>query len=418
MSIVVIGINHRTGPLEVLEKATISDDALPKALHGIASRIDVREVIVLSTCNRTEVYADVERFHSAYEDIRDFFCEKSGLSPDVVQPHLYSQYDAAAVEHLFNVAAGLDSAIVGESEILGQVKDAWERAHSEGTSRSSLNLLFRHAVETGKRARTETSINRGTASVSYAAVEMAEEIVGSLAGKEVLVVGAGDMGEGVASALARAGANITVMNRTESRAHDLANRMGAKVESLDDLERVLSSADVCVSCTGAGEPLITRDMLQRARRSATKPLLVVDIALPRDVEPSVVEVVGVSLRDMHDLADWAQRGIESRAGEAQKVHGIVSEEVERYLVEVTSRQVAPLLAQLRELAEEIRTAELERFGKRLADLTVEQRDVVENITRGIVAKLLHTPSVYLKDAAGSAHGERLAAALRDLFNLH
>lgn len=424
MSIVVIGINHRTSPLELLERVAIAEDSLPKVLHSLSVRNDIREVAVLSTCNRIEVYAVTERFHAAYADIRDFFCESSGLSPDDLHPHLYSQHDEAAIAHLFEVAAGLDSAVVGETEILGQVGDAWDSAMSEGASKSTLNLLFRHALEVGKRARTETGISRSTASVSHAAVEMAREILGTLAGKSVLVVGAGEMGEGVAVALSGAGAScITVMNRTESRAADLVERVRdhhavARVAPLADLERQIASADVVLACTGAGDTVITADVVARARKSATSPLLIVDIALPRDVEAAAGQIPGVTLRDLHDLRDWAARGLEKRASEASKVRDIVSEEVERFVIESMSRQAAPLIAQLRDHAEHVRRGEVDRFANRLADLTEEQREVVESITRGIVAKLLHSPTVQIKDAAGTPQAERLAAAVRDLFNLH
>ena len=202
MSIVVIGVNHRTGPLAVLERVAVSPEAVPKAVHALSSRDNVSEVVVVSTCNRTEVYAVAERFHGAYADIRDFFCELGGLPPDELHPHLYSQHDDAAVRHLFEVAAGLDSAVLGEHEILGQVRSAWELATAEGGSRSALNLLFRHALEVGKRARTETSISRGTASVSHAAIEMALGHLGDLRGRRVLVIGAGEMADGMAVAIA------------------------------------------------------------------------------------------------------------------------------------------------------------------------------------------------------------------------
>src|SRR4249920_2369028 len=205
MSIVVIGVNHRTGPLALLERLAIRPDAQGKAIAGLVGRHSIREAVVLSTCNRTEIYAVAERFHGAYADIRDFLCDLADLGPDELHQHLYSQHDDAAVTHLFEVAAGLDSAVLGESEILGQVRSAWEIAQHEGAARSTLNLLFRSAIEAGKRARTETGIGRGTASVSHAAVEMITDVVGDLHGKRVLVIGAGAMGEGVAIALQRAG---------------------------------------------------------------------------------------------------------------------------------------------------------------------------------------------------------------------
>lgn len=418
MSIVVIGVNHRTSPVTLLEKLSIPDSSMPKALHSLTVRNDIREAVVLSTCNRTEVYAVVERFHGAYSDIRDFLCETSGIGADQITPHLYSQHDDDAIVHLFEVTAGLDSAVLGETEIVGQVRSAWERAMEEGASRNTLNLLFRYALEVGKRARTETAISRSTASVSHAAVEMANEILGSIDGKSVLVVGAGEMGEGVAAALSRAGVDsVTVVNRTPSRGEALAEKVGARVSSFESLETELGRADVVVACTGAGGVIIDREMVLRARGNNERPLLFVDIALPRDVEASVGELNGITLRDLDDLSQWAERGINKRAGEVDQVKEIISHEVERFTLDQAQRQAAPLVAQLREVVEQIRAAEIERFGTRLADLTDEQREVVESITRGIVAKLLHTPSVRLREAAGSPQGERLAAAVRDLFSL-
>ena len=419
MSIVVIGVNHRTGPLSLLERVAIADDSLPKLIHGLVSRPNVREAVVLSTCNRTEVYAVAEKFHGAYADIRDFFCELGNLHPDDLHPHLYSQHDEAAVAHLFEVASGLESAVLGETEILGQVRQAWEKAQAEGGARSTLNLLFRHAIETGKRARTETDISRHTASVSHAAVEMATERLGGLAGARVLVVGAGEMGEGIAVALSAAGTGgITVTNRTESRAQALADRVGGVVLPFDRLAGALADADVVLTCTGAGDvvvdaPTVATAMVGRQER----PLLVVDIAVPRDVDGAVGGLPGVTLLDLDDLRDWAARGLEQRAAEAAQVRTIVGDEVERYVMESQARQAAPLVAQMHERAEAVRQAEIERFARKLTGLEPSERDAVEALTRAIVAKLLHEPSVRLKDEAGTPRGERNAAAVRDLFDL-
>jgi len=417
MSIVVIGVNHRTSPVNLLEKLSIPDAAMPKALHSLVVRNDIREAVVLSTCNRTEVYAVVERFHGAYSDIRDFLCETSGIGADQITPHLYSQHDDEAIVHLFEVTSGLDSAVLGETEIVGQVRSAWEAAMEEGASRNTLNLLFRYALEVGKRARTETAISRSTASVSHAAVEMAREILGSLDGKNVLVVGAGEMGEGVATALSRAGvAEVVVVNRTATRGEVLAEKVGARVAAFENLLDELRTADVVVACTGAGGTVISRDIVATAR-TTDSPLLIVDIALPRDVEESVGEIDSVTLRDLDHLSEWAERGLNKRAGEIDQVRDIISYEVERFTLDQAQRQAAPLVAQLREVVEGFRQAELDRFSSRLSDMTDEQREVVESITRGIVAKLLHNPSVRLREAAGTPQGERLSAAVRDLFNL-
>lgn len=418
MAIVVIGVNHRTGSLPLLERLAIPADQHGKAIGGLIARQTIREAAVLSTCNRTEIYAVAERFHGAYADIRDFFCDVAGLGADELHPHLYSQHDEAAVTHLFEVAAGLDSAVLGESEILGQVRVAWETAQAEGGSKATLNLLFRHAIETGKRARTETSIGRGTASVSHAAVEMATERLGSLKGRRVLVVGAGEMGEGVAAALVNDGANnIGVVNRTLERADQLAQRIGGGVVPFHHLRRALANADVLLTCTGAGGTLIDRELLQQARHASSAPLLIVDIAVPRDVAADVTSLPNVTLLNLDDLRDWAGRALVLRAEEAQHVNRIVVEEVERFVLETRSRQAAPLVAQLRQRAEEIRTAEIDRFGARLGSLDDAQRDTVDALTKGIIAKLLHNPSVRLKDDAGTPQGERNADSVRDLFDL-
>jgi len=418
MSIVVLGVNYHTSPVTLLEKVMISVPAMSEALRALSSHSDIREVVVLSTCNRTEVYAVAERFHGAHADILEFLCETSGLSADDITPHLYSQFDDDAVAHLFEVVAGIDSAVLGETEIVGQVRNAWDFAMKQGTSRSTLNLLFRYALESGKRARTETGISRSTASVAHAAVEMAEEILGTLSGKRVLVVGAGEMGEGVAGALSRAGTeSITVLNRTISRAEVLAEKIGARVSKFESLENELSTADVVLACTGAGGVIIDHKLMARVRNGVSTPLLVVDIALPRDVAASVAELPGITLRDLDHLSEWAQRGINKRESEVGQVRQIIGEEVQRFLLDQTQRQAAPLVAQLREVVESIRTAEMERFDSALAEMTPEQRELVESISHGIINKMLHAPSVRLREAAGTPQGERLSAAVRDLFSL-
>ncbi|MBI4935813.1 MAG: glutamyl-tRNA reductase [Actinobacteria bacterium] len=417
MSIVVIGVNHRTGPISLLERVSVSHDSLSKVITGLVSRANIREAAVLSTCNRTEVYAVAERFHGAYADIRDFFCELGGLQPDELHPHLYSQHDDAAVAHLFEVASGLESAVLGESEILGQVRGAWETAQVEGGAKATLNLLFRHALETGKRARTETGIGKHTTSVSHAAVDMAHEHLGSLAGRKVLVVGAGEMGEGIAVALVGAGAtDITVANRTDTRAQHLAERVGGRIVPFAEWGHALSDADVLLTCSGAGT-FIEHDFVVAARGAATSPLLIVDIAVPRNVAADVMSAPGVTLLNLDHLRDWAARGLAARQAETDNVRAIVGQEVERFGMEVTARQAAPLVAQLHEKADTVRQSELERFHNRLASLDLSQREAVEALTRGIVAKLLHQVSVRLKDDAGTPQGERNSAAVRELFDL-
>ena len=417
MSIVVIGVNHRTAPLAVLERLAIAPAHLAKAIGGLVCRDNIREAAVLATCGRTEVYVVAERFHGAYADVTDFLAQVGSMSIDELQPYLFAQHDDAAASHLFEVAAGLDSAVLGESEILGQVRGAWQASQEYGGARATLDLLFRQALRTGKRARTETSIARGTASISHAAVEMATERIGSLVGRRVLVVGAGDMGVGVATALGHAGAtSIVVANRTPSRGVELADRVGGAVVGLDHLSDALAECDVVVTCAGAGETIITTELV-RARDASGNPLLVVDIAVPRNVERAVADIDGVTLLNLDDLRDWADRGRAARAAEAGRVRDIVAEELERFLVESTARQAAPLVARLHDRAEQIRSGEIERFSGRLSELGNVERDTVEALTRSIIAKLLHSPSVRLRHDAGTPQGERNAAAVSDLFDL-
>lgn len=417
MSILVIGVNHRSGPLSVLERLTLADDEVPKAVEALASRDNVREVVVLSTCNRTEIYAVAERFHGAYADIRDFLCDLGSIGPDELHPHLYSQHDDAAVRHLFEVAAGLDSAVVGETEILGQLRQAWEIARREGGSRSSLNLLFRHAIGVGKRARTETGIARGTASVSHAAVEMAIDHYGSIAGRHVAVLGAGSMGEGIAVALRRAGVgDVVIVNRSPERGHALAERINASTVGIDRLAEALRTADVILTSTGSGEPIVTRSLVESVDRDG-RPLLFVDIAVPRDVASDVAELDGITVLDIEDLNAWADKGRAQRLAEVDRVLDIVTDEVERFGLESASLQAAPLVGALRGRAEALRLAELQRHANRLAQLDDQQRALIESVTRGVVAKLLHEPSVRLREQAGTPQGERNAAAVADLFDL-
>jgi glutamyl-tRNA reductase len=419
VSVVVLGLNHRTVPLDLLERVTIDDSRLPKALHDVMSRDHVSEAVVLSTCNRSEVYVVAEKFHPAYADLRTFFSELAFVPPEELADHLYVHDGADAAAHLFSVAAGLDSAVIGEAEILGQVRHAWERAQGEDASGSQLNLLFRHALEVGKRARTETAIGRHVASVSTAAVAMAAERLGPLEGRSILVMGAGEMGEGMVRALASSGVtDIRVANRTWERAFELATRVDGRAIRLAELDHSLAEVDLLLTGTGASSMLIEHADLARVMASrAGRPLLVVDVAVPRDVDPSAADLPGVTLLDMDDLRAFAEAGQAERRREMATVREMVGEELERYTAVSSAREVAPLVAALREQAEEVRRGELERFRGRLADLDERQLEALEALTHGIVAKLLHQPTVGLKDAAGTPKGERLAEALRDLFEL-
>ncbi|HEY5173764.1 MAG TPA: glutamyl-tRNA reductase [Acidimicrobiia bacterium] len=419
MSLVVVGLNHRTVPVELLERMTVPEERLAKALHDLAAREHLLEVVLLSTCNRTEIYARCTHFHAAVGDVRDFLAAHSGADPDEFADHLYTYYDEAAVAHLFSVAAGLDSMIVGESEILGQVRDAWQTAVREETAPQLLSRMFKHAVESGKRVRTETGISRHPVSIPSAAVAVAAEHLGDLDGARVLVIGAGQMGSGLASTLRSRGvAEVFVANRTMERAERLADAIGARAIPLADIADTLVDTDVLLTSTASSEVLVERAMVEMVMACRDgRPLLIVDVALPRDVDPGVGDVADVTLLDLDDLKEYAQRSAERRRGEIGKVRAILAAEIERYRAERAAREVGPLVTALRDLAEDARRGELERFRAKLAKLDPDTRDLVDAITQGLVNKLLHEPTVRVKDAAGTPRGDYYADALASLFDL-
>ena len=419
MSVVVVGLNHRTVPLGVLERMTVPAAGLPKALHHLASGQHVTEVAILSTCNRTEVYAVCETFHGALSDINQFFVELSGLGQGQFVEHLFTAYDEAAVNHLFGVTAGLDSAVVGETEILGQVRAAFDAAQSGGVTGPHLSSLFRHALETGKRARTETGIARGTASVSHAAVELAVDRMGSLAGRAVLVLGTGEIGVSMVNALQRAGVGeVLVANRTRQKAAQLAHQVGGRAVPLHELPAALMDVDVLLTATSSDSVVLEREDVELVMASREgRALLIVDTAMPRDVDPSASTVPGVTLLDLESIRDFVELGLDSRRREIEAVQTIVAEECDRFAAGASARLVAPLITSLRTKVERMRADQVARFDSRLAELTPDQHDAVDALTKQLVAKLLHEPTVRLKEHAGTVRGNRMADALRSLFHL-
>jgi len=424
MAVVAVGINERDVSLDVFEQSAISERDLPKALRMLCDSDQVSEAVVLSTCLRTEVYAVVERFHDGLADIERFFRSLSGaMGNDVpaLSELLSCWIDDAAVSHLFDVAAGIDSPVLGEGEILRQVRTAAELARQEKAAGRVLLPLFRHAVEAGKRVRTETAIARGTTSLAHAAVALAaDNLEGGLAGRSVLVIGAGEMGAGFSKALAQHAppARIVVANRSQERAAEVAARAGAEGVSLTRLDEELERADVVLTSTAAEDLVLDVARVTRTMRSRPgRTLVVVDVAVPRDVDPAVAELEGVRLLDVEDVRRFAEAQMTTRRGEIPAVHAVLAEEIERYRESSAARSAAPVVAALRARAESIRRAELDRQRARLDALGPEAREIVETITRRTVAKLVHEPSVRLKDAAGSQRGERLAEALRSLFDL-
>ncbi len=419
MSVIVVGLNHRTVPLDLFEKMTVPEAKLPKALADLSSRENISESVILSTCNRIEIYAYAEKFHGAYQDIRNFLSEISHVAPEDFSDHLIGLFGSDAVEHLFKVSSGIDSAVIGEHEILGQVRSAWELAIEEQAVGTVLNSLFRHSLEVGKRARSETLISRNITSVSQAAVAMADKQLNGLIGKRVLVVGAGEMGEGMAKSLHAGGiTELRVANRTWDRAVETAERLNGKPVRLDELPQNLTEVDLLLTSTGATAAILEYgDLDEAARQREGRELLIVDIAVPRDVDPASAELDGVTLLDMDDLREFAEKGIRAREKEVSSVKEIINEELERFSNLFSARSVAPIVTQLHSRAEEIRNAELQKLFRKFPELTSEQLKGIETLTSVIANKLIHEPTVRLKDAAGTPKGERLSEALQDLFDL-
>ena len=417
MSVLVVGISHKTAPVAVLERVALDAEGVHKLVREISDSEHVNEATVLSTCNRTEVYADVERFHGSVETISRLIGERAGKAPEEVLEHLYVHYDDGAVSHLFHVAAGLDSMVLGESQILGQTREALRLGQEAGTVGPALNVLFQQALRVGKRSHAETDIDRVAPSLVTAALSRAAEHVGDLAGKNVVVVGAGSMASLTVAVASRAGAgSIVVANRTPERADRLAAQYDARAIPLSRLADATDSdpVDVLVSCTGAAGILVgTADVA--SRRDPERPLAIVDLALPRDVDPAVADLPGVRLIALDTLAD--ELGEAPGGADVEGVRTIVAQELASFLAARGMRSVTPTVVALRTMATGVVEAELARLGARLPQLDDVSRAEVERAIHRVAEKLLHQPTVRVKELANHSGAVSYAAALAELFAL-
>jgi glutamyl-tRNA reductase len=424
VSVLVVGLSHKSAPVAALERAAVSGDTLAKLLRDLVQAEPVAEAFVVSTCNRVEVDADVDRFHAGVTAICELLARHGGMSPPELTPHLYVHYEERAVSHLLTVAAGLDSMVVGEDQILGQVRSAVKLAAEHGTAGRVLGELGRLALRTGKRARAETAIGRAGLSLLSAAVEVAAGRSGTdaLAGRRVLIVGAGSMSGLAAATAARSGAaSIAVANRTKEHAERVAASVGTAatmVSGLADLPAALAAADVVISCTGAAGPVITLDVASAAlaTRTGAGPLVIMDLAMPRDVEPGVADLPGAVLIGMDQLREHAS----AIAGDdVTAVRDILEAELAGYQSAIDAARVAPTVVALRAKAAKVVDAELARLAGRLSadGVSGHALDEIGQTVRRVVDKLLHAPTVRVKELAGSPGGEEYAAALRVLFDL-
>ncbi len=426
MSVLLFGVSHRSAPVSVLEQLSTDEPDQAKLVQRVLQSPLVTEAMVLSTCNRVEVYAVVDAFHGGLSAIGQVLAEQSGMSMSDLTKHAYVRYSEAAVEHLFAVASGLDSAVVGEQQVLGQVRRAYAAAETHRTVGRVLHDLAQRALAVGKRVHAETSIDAAGASVVSVALHIAAERLSGIAGRTATVIGAGSMGGLSAAHLARAGVgHINVVNRSLPRARRLAEILGeqgvsAAPMTLDELPSALTGADVVVSCTGAVRPVVSLADVHHAlaasqRDEVTEPLVLCDLGMPRDIDPAVAGLPGVTVVDMERV----QREPTARAAaaDADAARRIVAEEVAAYLTSQRMAEVTPTVTALRQRAADLVEAELLRLENRMPGLEPAQRDEVARTVRRVVDKLLHAPTVRVKQLAGAPGGDSYAEALRELFEL-
>ena len=421
MSLLVVGCNHRSADLALLERLAVPADELPKALASLTRLPHVTEAVVLSTCNRVEVYAHVTRFHGGLQEVRGWLAERGDVHPQDLDELQYSYHDDRAAAHLFAVAGGLDSMIVGERQIALQIKRAMEVAQSEGTAQRVLQRLFRQAVQVGRRVRGETEVSRGASSMVEVGLRaVAERLHGGLAGRRVVVLGAGALGRLTVDYLAAASVtHVAVWNRSRDKALRLAARVHGEVVPASGLVDALASTDFVVCTTGAPEPLLDCELVATAlaRRTAGPggTLVLLDLSVPGNVEPAAAELPGVELLGIESIRGFATSGA---IGDAiARARSIVDEEAARFLAWTRACQVEPTIRAVRQRAEVVRQGELARLERRLHSLSDRERNAVEALTRGIVNTLLHEPTMRLKDLADRGDARVHANVLRYLFAL-
>ena len=416
MNFQLLGVNHKTAPVEVRERLAIPERKLPEALQQLLKVRGVGEGLILSTCNRVEILAQTQ---NGSADLRDFLAQYFQVEPRAYEPHLYEYRQQEAVRHVFRVASSLDSMVVGEPQILGQVKEAYATARASGAVQSQLDLLLTRAFAVAKRVRTETAIGSSSVSVASVAVELAGKIFGSLEGKQVCLVGAGKMSELAARHLLAKGAGpIFVANRTFDRACVLAEKFDGKAVRFDDLYQQCEQADIVITSTGSPVAIFRREHGEQfLARRRNRPMFFIDIAVPRDVDSEMNKLDGIFVYDIDDLQEAVASHVTGRKHEAERAEQIIEAEVERFQARLHTLHLAPTIISLQDQFETIRQAELDRVRGRLGNLTPQQEEAVEALSRGIVSKILHTPIRSLKTAAAGPEITTLIESFRKIFDI-
>ena len=419
MSVLLLGLSHKTAPVEVRERFAIANGATEELIGELMGQPGVSEALILSTCNRVEFLVQSDVGSDPTEGVFNFLTSSGRAELEQVKPFFYRYTDRDAYRHLFRVASSLDSMVVGEPQILGQVKEAYTIAKSVGAVRGHLDFLLNNAFRVARRVRNETGVGQMAVSVSYVAVELARKIFGDLKGRSILIVGAGKMSELAAKHLRRAGAaHVYVTNRTHARAVEMASQFQGEAVAFDRLLELLTQVDIVISSTGSPNFILTKKTAEgviAARRN--RPIFLVDIAVPRDIDPAINSVDNMFVYDIDDLQQVAEANLRERRREAELAEQIIEEEVERMMHRLKTHEVRPTILSLQEELERVRMAEIERYRARLAPLTQEQEHALESLTRSIINKIAHPPISHMKQLASHPDGLHFVEFVKRAFNL-
>ncbi|RDZ15554.1 glutamyl-tRNA reductase [Priestia megaterium] len=419
MHIIAVGLNFRTAPVEIREKLSFNEQELASAMKTLSGQKSILENIIVSTCNRTEIYAVVDQLHTGRYYVKAFLAEWFGIDKEEFSPYLTIYENDGAIEHLYRVACGLDSMVIGETQILGQVRSSFLLAQEEETIGTVFNQLFKQAVTLAKKAHHETEIGANAVSVSYAAVELAKKIFGDLSSKHVLILGAGKMGQLAVQNLYGSGAKkVTVVNRTFEKAQELANHFSGEAKPFADLQHALSEADILISSTGANDYVVTKQMMSEAERTRKgRPLFMVDIAVPRDLDPELDELETVFLYDIDDLNGIVESNLQERQKAADEIEIMLEAEIVAFKSWLGTLGVVPVISALRQKALTIQAETMKSIDRKLPNLSERERKVLNKHTKSIINQLLRDPILHAKELAGEKHAEESLELFMKIFNI-